>query len=163
VTSDQRAGKGWGIPVTERMDIESNGVPAEPRLQVLVVEADQVAREWVREALQARYVMRFTDGVREALDAIMQSRPDLLVSEVDLLDGDGFQLCLQVRRRTELRELPILLLTTRSGTADKVRGFQAGADDYVVKPIDDQVLRARVRLLTRIKSIEPPTLLGEVS
>ncbi len=134
-----------------------------PREDVLVVEADAAAREWAHAALDARYALRFASGMAEALAAMAEQRPELVVSEVDLADGDGFQLCQRVRRVAELRELPIVLLTARSGATDKVRGFQAGADDYVVKPVAEPVLRARLALLIRIKSIEPPLLLGEVS
>lgn len=135
----------------------------EPEADVLVVEADAAIRDWMCEALHGDYALRFADGVREALAALSTRRPVILVSEVDLRDGDGFELCQQTRRLPALRELPILLFTTRSSTSDKVHGFQSGADDYVVKPSDGTTLRARLRLLQRIKRIEPPVLLNEHS
>jgi DNA-binding response OmpR family regulator len=151
------------IPVSEDTAIEAAAGPGAAAVRVLVVDADPADREWVARVLQSRYNVHFAQGMHEALDAIARARPDLEVSEVELADGDGFQLCSQLRRQPDLRELPILLLTRRSSTADKVRGFQVGADDYVVKPVAEQVLCARLRLLGRIKSIEPPALLGEVS
>lgn len=134
---------------------------SEPGMDLLVVEADTTTREWIREALQGDYTLRFADGMREALTAASTQPPVILVSEVDLRDGDGFELCQQMRRVPALRELPILLFTARGSTSDKVHGFQVGADDYVVKPSDSMTLRARLRLLQRIKRIEPRVLLND--
>lgn len=128
----------------------------ERQLSVLVVEGSQAARDRVRQALGDGYVLRFASGVREALEAVRTQTPDLVVSEVDLPEGDGLEFCEQVRDLPGARQLPIMLLTSRSSINDKVAGFQAGADDYVVKPFDMRLFRARIRLLFRIKGLERP-------
>jgi DNA-binding response OmpR family regulator len=128
----------------------------ESRLRVLVVEENGAARDRLRAALDDGYSVRFVSNAREALTAVREDRPDLLVSEVDLPDGSGLRLCEQVRALPEAAELPILLLTDRASIQDKVSGFQAGADDYVVKPLDLRLFPARLRLLCRIKRIERP-------
>jgi DNA-binding response OmpR family regulator len=133
----------------------------EHSLTVLVVESNASARERVRAALEAQYAVHFVGGLSEALSAVAERQPDVVVSEVDLGDGTGFELCERLRRQPELRRLPILMLSHRGSTADKVAAFQSGADDYVVKPLDSRLFAARLRLLSRIKSIEPPVLLGE--
>lgn len=132
------------------------GRGAESRLHVLVVEENDAARDRLRAALDDGYCLRFVSGAQDALAALRDDRPDLLVSEVDLPDGSGLQLCEQVRALPEAAELPILLLTSRASIQDKVAGFQAGADDYVVKPLDLRLFPARLRLLCRIKRIERP-------
>jgi DNA-binding response OmpR family regulator len=129
-------------------------------LSVLVVDGNPASRERVRAALDAQCVVRFASGVREALDALRTQPPDLLVSEVDLTDGSGLDLCEEIRATPALKRLPIMLLTDRASIDDKVAGFQAGADDYVVKPVDARLFHARVRLLDRIKRIEKHDLLG---
>ena len=128
----------------------------ERRLSVLVVEGNPAARERVRQALGDGYTLRFAGGTHEALDALRAQRPDLVVSEVDLPEGDGLELCEQVRNLPGVGHLPIMLLTSRSSITDKVAGFQAGADDYVVKPLDLRLFKARIRLLFRIKGLERP-------
>lgn len=125
-------------------------------LSVLVVEGNAAARERVRQALGDGYSLRFAYSAREALDAVRQETPDLVVSEVDLPEGDGFDLCEQMRGLPGAGQLPIMLLTSRSSITDKVAGFQAGADDYVVKPLDLRLFKARIRLLFRIKGLERP-------
>jgi DNA-binding response OmpR family regulator len=125
-------------------------------LDVLVVEENLSARERMQMALREGYTLRFVNGASEALEAIRIHLPDLLVSEVDLPEGDGLRLCAQVRELPEAEQLPIMLVTARGSIQDKVAGFQAGADDYVVKPVDTRLFYARIRLLYRIKGIEHP-------
>jgi DNA-binding response OmpR family regulator len=129
---------------------------ADTRLRVLVVEEDHGACERVQAALGDGYAVRFVSGAGQALAAVRDEPPDLLVSEVDLPDGSGLRLCEELRASPEASQLPIMLLTSRAGIRDKVAGFQAGADDYVVKPLDLRLFPARLRLLCRIKRIERP-------
>jgi DNA-binding response OmpR family regulator len=110
----------------------------------------------VRTALGEDYAVRLASTLAQALEAVRAQVPDLLVSEVDLPEGDGLQLCEQIRLLPEADQMPIMLLTERSSIHDKVAGFQAGADDYVVKPFDGRLFHARIRLLCRIKGLEHP-------
>jgi DNA-binding response OmpR family regulator len=123
-------------------------------LRVLVVDGSATARSHVQLALGEGYEVGSVATMPEAIAALEQRWPDLLVSEVDLPDGSGLRLCEYVRAHPRGMRLPIMLLTVRSTIQDKVAGFHAGADDYVVKPLDPRLFFARVRLLCRIKSIE---------
>lgn len=100
------------------------------------------------------YEVRCAITAAEALESIKQSVPALLISEIDLPDLSGLALCEQVRAQPATRKLPIIFLTSRSGIGEKVAGFHAGADDYLVKPIDRRFFSARVRLLFRIKALD---------
>lgn len=126
----------------------------EQYLRVLVVEGDMAARVIVQATLAEGYSLRFANGVAEALEMLQVEVPDLMVSEVDLPDGSGLSLCEQVRGQPRIAYLPIMLLTKRGSINDKVAGFQAGADDYVVKPLDERLFPGRLRLLYRIKGLE---------
>lgn len=121
---------------------------------MLVVDANPTARDHVQIALGESYTVRFVATASEALAALAECLPDLLVSEVDLPAESGLVLCERVRALPQGVRLPIMLLTGRGGIQDKVAGFQAGADDYVVKPVDPRLFFARVRLLCRIKGLE---------
>lgn len=125
-------------------------------MSVLVVDADTTQHESMRAILGEHYKLSFVVGMGDALRALQQSTPDLLVSEIDLADGTGLELCAQIRGLPGGSRLPIMLVTSHSSTSDKVAGFQAGADDYVVKPVDSRLFSARLRLLFRLKGIERP-------
>ncbi|MGZ3598431.1 MAG: response regulator [Ktedonobacterales bacterium] len=126
----------------------------EHHLRVLVVEGNAAARLRVQAALADSYSLRFANSMAEAMDMLQAEIPDLMVSEVDLPDGSGLSLCEQVRSQPCTAYLPIMLLTGRDGINDKVAGFQAGADDYVVKPLDERLFPGRLRLLFRIKRLQ---------
>lgn len=100
-------------------------------------------------------VMSLTEA-KQILEA--PQPPDILITEVLLNQENGLNLCTYVRTgREALQKLPIMLLTSLMTLRDKVRGFEAGADDYVVKPFDGHHLIARIKLLARIKRLEPHT------
>jgi two-component system OmpR family response regulator len=84
---------------------------------------------------------------RAALDAVEEHEPDLVVLDIMLPDLDGFDVC--TRLRAEGRTTPVLFLTARDGTEDKVRGLTLGGDDYLVKPFSLDELVARVRTVLR--------------
>lgn len=120
-----------------------------PRL--LLVDDDRVLLRAVEKLLaQEGYYCRGAHSAQEAREALRQAAPDepfdLLLLDVGLPDQDGFSLCRQIRTQ---HRMPILLLTARSDSVDKVVGLELGADDYVTKPFDPRELLARVRALLR--------------
>ena len=88
------------------------------------------------------------DG-EEALLMIKERRPDLVVLDWMLPTLSGIEVCRQVRRGPDTRNLPIIILTARGEEADRIRGLDSGADDYVVKPFSPSELVARVRAVLR--------------
>jgi two-component system, OmpR family, response regulator len=84
---------------------------------------------------------------REALDVVEKRLPDLIVLDVMLPDIDGFEVCRRLRQSRN--ETPVLFLTARDDTGDRLRGLTIGGDDYVVKPFSVEELVARVRVILR--------------
>jgi DNA-binding response OmpR family regulator len=115
--------------------------------RILVVDDDPDVRGLVRELLE-RAGARVTDAAdgREALRLLYDVRPDVIVLDVMMPDLDGWQTLERIR---DLAEVPVLMLTARDTELEKVRGLQAGADDYVTKPFGRQELLARVEVLLR--------------
>jgi DNA-binding response OmpR family regulator len=124
------------------------------RLHILLVDSDLHVRDKVQQALGNGCVLRFARSLEEAQHSLDESTPDVLICEVELPNASGLDLCQYARRSPALRHLPIMFLTTLSTLQDKIAGFDAGADDYVVKPFDARHLLARIRLLARIKRLE---------
>jgi DNA-binding response OmpR family regulator len=84
----------------------------------------------------------------------MTSRmPDLIVTELDLPDADGVQLIRSVHDSPVTRRVLIVVVTRRTGFRDKIAAFQAGADDYLVKPVDPDLLATHVLLVSRFRRV----------
>ncbi|MBM3626217.1 MAG: phosphate regulon transcriptional regulatory protein PhoB, partial [Alphaproteobacteria bacterium] len=120
------------------------------KLHVLVVEDEASLVELLRYNLEKEgfRVTAANDG-EEALALLKEGKPDLLVLDWMLPHVSGIEICRQIRRRPELRDLPVIMLTARGEEADRVRGLEVGADDYVIKPFSPSELVARIRAVLR--------------
>jgi DNA-binding response OmpR family regulator len=117
-------------------------------MHVLVVEDDsRVARVIARALLDAGERVDVADTAQSGLVRAASDVYDVIVLDVMLPDGDGFQICRDLRQRG-LRT-PVLMLTARDAIPDRVRGLDAGADDYLIKPFAVEELLARLRALLR--------------
>lgn len=116
-------------------------------LQVLVVDDEPMVREVVVSYLKrdGYKVAEAADG-QTALRLVLDGRPDLVVLDVMLPAIDGLEVLTEIRKRYDI---PVILLTARTDEADRVRGLELGADDYVIKPFSPRELTARVRSVLR--------------
>jgi len=120
---------------------------SELRTRILIVEDEAEIRRFVRLTLEAEGVEAFeADGVQRGLIEAASRRPDLVVLDLGLPDGDGVDL---IRNLRTWSAVPLIVLSARSGEADKIEALDAGADDYLVKPFGAGELLARVRAQLR--------------
>jgi DNA-binding response OmpR family regulator len=115
--------------------------------RVLVIEDDAEITDALRRSLRHEgYQVRTAGDGIEALDAAAEFIPDLVVLDLGLPRLDGMEVCRQLRADGDV---PILILTARTETDDRVTGLDSGADDYLVKPFERQEFLARIRALLR--------------
>jgi DNA-binding response OmpR family regulator len=123
--------------------------------QVLVIEDDAATAAFLADNLTADgYRVAVASGAGEGLRAIAVRRPDIVLLDVMLDDGSGLRLLDEVRSADGLasrldRELPVIVVSGRGSEVERVRGFQRGADDYMVKPFSYPELVARMQALLR--------------
>ena len=132
-------------------------------MRLLLAEDDQMIGESVQRGLrQDGYAVDWVrDGVA-AENAIADHDYDIVLLDLGLPRKDGIRLLEDLRRRHN--RMPVLVLTARDAVADRVRGLDAGADDYLVKPFDLDELSARIRALIRRQSgrVEPEVVIGDL-
>jgi two-component system OmpR family response regulator len=127
-------------------------------MRLLVVEDDtKLARALERGLQREGYAVDVADNGDEALSQATENEYDAVVLDVMLPGRDGFSVCKAMRRQE--RWAPVLMLTARDQVGDRIRGLDAGADDYLVKPFDFGELLARLRALIRRGPSERPPVL----
>src|ERR1700686_3371100 len=91
------------------------------------------------------FATRIITSSKGALEQLESWKPDLIILDVMLPDGDGFDLCRRMRKSAVLGRIPVVFLTARSDEVDRVLGLETGGDDYVTKPFSPRELMARVK------------------
>jgi len=122
--------------------------------RILVVDDNELNREIMASRLGAHgyATLQAADG-EEALAAVGRHAPDLIILDVMMPQPDGLEVCRRLKGSTASEFVPIILVTAKANTDDVVAGLDAGADEYLTKPVDQAALMARVRSALRIKSL----------
>jgi two-component system OmpR family response regulator len=122
--------------------------------RLLLVDDEDNLRSMLEAALRhSGFEVHPVANGRDAIDAVPDVDPDLIVLDVMLPDLDGFDVCKRLRQTGD--RTPVLFLTARDGTEDKVRGLTMGGDDYLVKPFSLEELVARIHAVLRRTGVDP--------
>ena len=122
--------------------------------RILVVDDIEPNVRLLEAKLTAEYyeVVTATNGV-EALAKAAAESPDIILLDVMMPGMDGFQVCRRLKDDLATRHIPVVLITALDGREDRIAGLDAGAHEFLTKPIDDVMLLSRVRSLTRLKLV----------
>jgi two-component system cell cycle response regulator len=122
--------------------------------RVLVVDDIGANIRLLQAKLEAEYyeVLTALDG-QQAIERAIIDHPDIILLDVMMPGMDGFEVCRRLKTQAATQHIPIVLVTALDGRRDRLTGLEAGADDFLTKPIDDLALMARVRSLTRLKQV----------
>lgn len=122
--------------------------------RVLVVDDIPLNVKLLEAKLSAEYfeVITATNGA-EAIAAVSEQLPDIVLLDVMMPGMNGFEVCESIRANPHTSHIPVVMVTALSEAAERVRGLEAGADDFLTKPVDDRAMFARVRTLVRLKTM----------
>ena len=123
--------------------------------RILVVDDEAKHRQAIRRVLLDLDVeIRESENGKEALETAKTFRPDLVILDILMPVMDGYAVCQKLRGDPETAAAMILLLSARPHVTDRLKGYEAGADDYLIKPFDPEELKAKCRILCRLKDTE---------
>lgn len=126
--------------------------------RILMVDDEPINHQLVAHALESLDAqLEFANDGNQGVAKARSTRPDLIITDVMMPDIDGYQLTRILRREPEFAGTPVLILTAQSGLQDKLKAFEAGADDHLTKPFEPAELMARVSaLLRRVEMVPVP-------
>lgn len=112
---------------------------------ILAVDDEASNLQLLRQILQDHYRLLFAKDGARALDLARQERPDLILLDVMMPGMSGYEVCAALKAKPETAAIPVIFVTALTDTADELEGFEAGAVDYITKPVSPPIVRARVR------------------
>ena len=118
---------------------------------ILIVDDEPIGRQLIDAILYKEgYNLEFAENGKEAFEKAKSLNPDLILMDVMMPEIDGFEVCQMLRSDQEMVNVPIILVTALDDIDSRIRGLEAGADDYISKPFDRLELLARIKIITRL-------------
>ena len=147
--------------LTEMMDVEEDLPPIElqpdrhlqHRAAIIIAEDDDEIRDYLTKELSEDYDIHSCTNGREALAEVYRTHPDIVISDVMMPEMDGNTLCTQLKLNPQTNHLPVILLTAKNRDEDKLEGLETGADAYIVKPFNMDILRRTIANLINARTL----------
>ncbi|WP_373524496.1 ATP-binding protein [Aquiflexum sp.] len=158
------------LNLADKESIEDKPIPelqsSEVKRKVMIVEDNEELLQFLENTLSNTFdVIRATDG-KIAIDILEIEKPELVVSDVMMPKMNGFELCRRIKEKQETMHIPVILLTAKSSKNDQYKGLELGADEYLAKPINIEVLELRIKNLLKtldsVKTKYENNLIGDI-
>lgn len=130
--------------------------------KILIIEDDRNLLNELREFLENRgYEVSSVDNFLRASELVLEKRPDLVILDINLPGISGFDICRDIKEKSNI---PVLMLTSRIGIEDEIKGLEIGADEYLAKPVDTRMLILRMeKLLNLFNHFQDIISVGDLS
>jgi two-component system sensor histidine kinase/response regulator len=126
----------------------------QPRNKILAVDDNVIDIMTIERLLSGHYDLRTASTGEQALNVAAEFRPDIILLDNMMPGLDGGDVCRQIRSDSRLRHTKIIMISGKSLVSERIEGYQAGADDYITKPFNEDELLAKIRVYLRLKSVE---------
>ncbi|MDR0982525.1 MAG: response regulator [Culturomica sp.] len=139
--------------IEQGLEIAENRSRSKTRLRILIVEDEVDIRLYLKEELSQLYrILEATNG-KEAFDIVLSEKPDLVISDVMMPEMDGIELTKRIKSNININHIPVILLTAKTSDSDKAEGYGVGAEAYVSKPFNIDVLKKRIEGILKNRQI----------
>jgi signal transduction histidine kinase/DNA-binding response OmpR family regulator len=126
-------------------EFETSYYKKENQNTVLIVEDNDELRVFITDLLENEYNMCTANNGESGTQAAFEYIPDIIISDVMMPGMDGFEMCATLKKDIRTSHIPIILLTAKDSSQSSIEGYQTGADDYIIKPFNNELLRLKVK------------------
>jgi signal transduction histidine kinase/CheY-like chemotaxis protein/ligand-binding sensor domain-containing protein len=137
--------------VEPKLEMVSGKQTTEEKIRILIVEDNEDLRNYIKESLTDNYIILEADNGRSGMNTAFTMMPDLIVTDIMMPDVDGIKLCTQLKNDERTSHIPIIMLTAKATSEDKITGLRTGADDYIIKPFKMPELSTRISNLLALR------------
>jgi len=135
-------------------DLAKNDAQPLPKISVLAIDDDASAIAVIEAyCLASNFELKYTHEPKEALELAIRHQPDVIISDVMMPGMNGFEVCQQLKSHPDTALIPVLMVTALDSRGDRLKGIEAGCDDFMTKPVDRLIFTARVKSLARIRKL----------
>jgi DNA-binding NarL/FixJ family response regulator len=120
-------------------------MPQEKKYSVLLVDDELINIKILSDVLKDDYEVIFATGAEEGIFRAIESKPDIILLDIMMPQMDGYEVCAKLRSDARTATIPVIFVTALGSTAQEVKGLDTGAIDYVTKPINADIVKARIR------------------
>lgn len=157
-----------GPPATEE---EQNWVKPEPvaedlvtgKWSILLIDDNSEMRKYLQQLFGDRYIIYEADNGNTGFAQVNKCMPDLVISDVHMEGMDGMELCARIRKTEHLSHIPVILLTSSSSPDVQIKGIEGGADDYITKPFEKDLLLAKVEHILKTRNLLRQYFLDQIT
>ncbi|WP_114792682.1 response regulator [Niabella yanshanensis] len=133
-----------------RLEQKANEPASDVKKSILIVEDNNSFLTFLETELAAYYTVFTANNGKKALELAIDKQPDLIITDMMMPEMNGIDLCLSIRKNINISHTPIIMLTARASDEAQYEGYEAGADAYLVKPFDMEMLKLRIRKLMQM-------------
>ncbi len=139
------------MKIDTKMKLTLQSLSESEKMKILVVDDDKIMRQLVTTVLKKEEIYEVVEAIdgQQALEMISIDQPDLILLDILMPMMDGYEVCQRLRKDAKYAKIPIIMLSSLDDKEDLVKGFNLGVDDYISKPVDRQILIARINALLR--------------
>ena len=119
--------------------------------RILIVDDDKITHAFIKRSLLAEYDLISTFNGQQALDELQHSIPEIILLDVEMPGMNGYEVCENIKSNPDTADIPVIFLSARGELRDRMLGFEAGADDYIVKPFQPEDLKAKINVLIQYR------------
>ena len=119
--------------------------------KILVIDDDKITHAFVKRALAKKYAITYSFGGEQGLAELKKHQPEVILLDVEMPGLNGYEVCERIRANPNTAEIPVIFFSARADLRDRMQGFEAGADDYIIKPFHAEELQAKVKVLIQYR------------